>query len=281
MFNNIWAVYEPAFVVPLGEMLKKGIQAGPVDDAKRAGINIQKFGAVAVIGLNGPMVKNESFLTKYYGFASTISTQRAIESAVADDEISTIVMMIESPGGSVAGLPELGAAVAKAASVKRVIAQVSDMAASAAYYVASQATEIRANEMAMIGSIGTRLMMYDTSKAYEAAGVKAIPIDTGEYKSAGADGTVITDNQIADFQRIVDAYFEDFVSKVASGRGMQESQILKVADGRMYFAAEALSLGLIDRVATMDQTLSELKQERARSTTTAKARMMLNSKLIG
>lgn len=278
--SNIWAVYEPAFT-QLSAMIKKGIESGIVDDANRYGLKIQRSGDIAIVSLTGPMVKNESYLTDYYGFSSTVSTQRAIEAAASDGEVNSIVLRIESPGGSVAGLYELGEAVSKAAKIKPVIAQVSDMAASAAYYVASQATEIRINQMGMVGSIGTRLMMYDYSKAYEDAGIKAIPIDTGEFKSAGAEGTVVTDAQIADFQRIVDAYFKDFVQKVAVGRGMTEDQVLKVADGRMFFADEAISFGLVDQISTLDQTLSGLKQERARRTSTAQARIMLNSKMIG
>jgi protease-4 len=92
-------------------------------------------------------------------------------------------------------------------------------------------------------------------------GIEVIPIDTGEFKSAGAIGTKITDRQKADFQRIVDQFFADFVSAVARGRGMPEQSVRELADGRMFIAStEAINNGLVDAIQTFDETFAELRE---------------------
>src|SRR5699024_4511213 len=124
----------------------------------------------------------------------------AVQSAMADDAVDNIVLVIDSPGGSTAALSDLGDTIAWAREHKTIISQVDTMAASAAYYVAAQTSKIYAGRMDLVGSIGVRMTLYDYSKAFGDAGIKAIPIDTGEFKSAGEIGTEITEAQIAEFQ---------------------------------------------------------------------------------
>lgn len=262
MFTNscVWAMESSAFHQFRADMTRFRPPSplpsqGPADDAGLRGLPIQKVGRTAIVSLTGPILKSPPRWLAAYGIVGTRQVQAALQSAIADKGVESIVLRVDSPGGSVDGLAEFGDFVLAARQVKPVIAQVDGMAASAAYYVASQATKIYAGRMDLIGSIGTRLMLYDFSRAFEKEGVRAIPIDTGKYKSAGAMGTEITKEQQADFQRLVDAYFNDFVSTIVRGRGMAESQVRKVADGRVFTAAEALELGLIDGIQTIENTL--------------------------
>ena len=256
--GSIWAIWIQAWHQLQAQLAiaLSDVSAGAADDAERFGLPIQKHGNVAVVSLEGPMVKNAGFL-RFFGFAGSKETQRAIEAAASDDDIETILLNIDSPGGSVDGLAELTDATAAAAREKTVIAQVSGMAASAAFMVASQASKIFAGRMDLIGSIGTRMLLFDLSKMFEEAGIKAIPVDTGKFKSAGALGTEITDEQIADFQRIVDAFFDDFVAAVANGRSMSEKKVREVGDGRIFLAREAIEIGLIDGIQSFDETFTQ------------------------
>ena len=268
-----WSMYAPACAAFLSQTLPQ-ILSGPAEDAQRNGLPIQKIGDIALISVKGTMVKDSwwSFL------ASSKAGQKAVESARADDEIETIILWMDSPGGSVDGLAEFGDAVAMAAKTKTVIAQVEGMSASANYYIASQAHKIYSGRNDLIGSIGTRIMLMDDSKFYENHGIKMIPVDTGEFKSAGAPGVEITESQIADFQRIVDGYFNDFIAMVASGRGMDKKEVLKAADGRVFFPSEAIDLGLIDGVQSIQETLKQLKTTPTQSshrTANAKNRLKL------
>lgn len=280
--SHLWAI-EPLAMSVLQTQIQAAVRAGlnvnagPAQDAERTGLPLRVRGTTALVSTIGPMMKNPGYWA-HYGVASTSATRAAILSAGADADIENIVWRVDTPGGSTDGLAELGDAVEEVAKVKPVIVQIDGMAASAGLYVTSKATEIRAGRMDMIGSIGTRMMLYDYSKAFEDAGIRAIPIDTGEFKSAGAIGTEITEEQIADFQRIVGDYFADFKAMMMSGRGFSEKEFNDVADGRVWLTSDALKLGLIDKVSTLEQTLAELAgNSKGRSTNSAHARLKMQN----
>lgn len=254
--------------------LANGVSEGPATDAARDGLPLGVSDGVATVRLMGPMMRRAGQIAeKYFGIAGTDSTRLAMQAANADPDVDQILLRIDSPGGSVDGLDQLGETVAT--SSKPVTAVVDGMAASAAYYVASQADRIIAGRNDMVGSIGVRMMLYDFSAAFEKDGIEAVPIDTGKFKSAGAMGTKITDEQRADFQRVVDYYFADFVKAVSNGRGMSAEAVRAVADGRMFTQPEALANGLIDGVGTYQSVLGELRSQRAQRTGTARARLRL------
>lgn len=256
--SGVWSV-APTAHASVETKVRSAIEAASAGRSGRAPDYSTVVGDVAIIPLQGPMLKFAGILERY-GFTSSRRVQWAIERAAADPKVEKILLWIDSPGGSVDGLAELGDAVRQAAKVKEVIAQVDGMAASAAYYAAAQATRILMGRTDMVGSIGTRLMLYDFSAAFEKAGIKAIPIDTGKYKSAGAPGTAITEDQRADFQRVVDTYFADFRGVVSRGRKLPSFALDEIADGRVFIGREAIIRRLADGIATMDQTLAHLRR---------------------
>lgn len=251
-----------------------GVEAGPALDAARDGLPVQVDGGVAVVQLMGPMYRRAGPTARYYGIAGTDATRLAIQAADEDPDVEHIVLRVDSPGGSVAGLDLLGDAVARAE--KPVTALVDGMAASAAYYVAAQADRVLLGRNDLVGSIGTRMLLYDYSKFFEAQGIEAVPIDTGPFKSAGAIGTEITEEHRADFQRIVDFYFADFVQAVARGRKLSEKAVRAVADGRLFTPDEALASGLVDGIATFEEVRRSLRSQRGRKTDAARARLSLS-----
>jgi len=232
-------------------------------ESMKMGDELQLDGSTAVIPVMGPMEKRSSWFGMWMGWASTERIRRQVERATGDATVKTILLRIDSPGGTVDGLAELGDTVFRARDSKRVVAQVDGMAASAAYYVAAQASEINAGRLDLIGSIGVKFVLWDSSKAFELAGIKVIPVDTGDFKSAGEPGTEITDAHVAHFQGLVDATFADFQKAVSRGRGMNAAAVKAVADGRVWLAAEAKSLGLIDTIQTLDGTMAKLRGKRA------------------
>ena len=250
-------------------LFERAYKSGPVEDAQRSGLPTQKYNNAAIIQVKGPIVKEAGWLA-YFGFAGSRETQEALEAAASDEEIENIVMVMDTPGGSVDGLAELGDAVHRINQIKPITVHVDGMLASAGYYIAAGATNIYANRMDLIGSIGTRIMLYDYSEYFNELGIKAIPIDTGEHKSAGAEGTEITEAQQAEFQRIVDGYFDDFISVINRGRTIPDLDSL--ADGRVFFAADAVKNGLIDGIKSLDETLKQT-QPATHSTRQARARL--------
>jgi signal peptide peptidase SppA len=131
---------------------------------------------------------------------------------------------------------------------KPITAKIDDMAASAAYWIASQAESIEANASALVGSIGVYTVMYDTSAAAKDAGVKVNVISSGDYKGSGVPGSEITDKQIEAEQQLINKAADMFIDAVARGRGLEDKEVRKSADGRVWFAADAMGRGLIDSV---------------------------------
>lgn len=216
---------------------------------------------VAVIPLAGPLMKKAS----KYGGTSTVATRQAIRKALHDDTVSSILLHIDSPGGTVAGTADLASDVRVADSVKPVYAHIDDLGASAAYWVASQSRRITANATARVGSIGTLLVLDDTSGMYAAKGIKVHVISTGKYKGAGAEGAPITPEQIAMFQEEVDDLNEHFLIGVQKGRKISMAQVREIADGRVHIASKAKDLGLIDEVGSVETAVAAiLKDERTR-----------------
>lgn len=249
--TNLWSIEQSA-----ADKLVAMMESGAAIESKQQTI-AQPVGQIGLIHITGPMLKG-SAEAYWYGGTSTVEATRAINEFASSDGMKSIVLNFDSPGGTVDGLAELGDAIFEARKKKKVYSQVSGTMASAAYYAASQADRIYAGRMDMIGSIGTRLMLYDFSQYFENLGIKAIPIDTGPMKSAGATGTEITAEQQAYFQDMVNGYFDDFVAMVSRGRGMPKADVRKVADGRMFMADDAVKNGLIDGIQTLDVTVSKL-----------------------
>ena len=279
MLNELfWAMASYALTAFITDA-RRSMQAGPVDDAADAGLPVQRYGGLAVIPVSGAMMKRG---LSFFGMRISTSTrdvQQALAAAVADERVDQIMLLIDSPGGSVDGTVELADAVYAARQSKPIIAQVDGMAASAAYWVASQANTIVASRSALVGSIGVFTILYDDSRAFENAGIEAIPITTGEFKVIGAPGVEITEAQAADYQRTVDQYFGDFLDAIRRGRPqMSDDEILNAADGRVFKAdSEALGMKLIDAVGWPSETIATYtsRQSRRRRARAANARQAI------
>jgi len=238
---------------------------------------MRKQDNIAIIDISGLMMRNPGIFEQVFmGATDTNAILAAVNAAGSDSGVDKVLLNISSPGGAVAGTSELGDAVAAVNAVKPVTAYTPDICASAAYWVASQAGKIYANPSAIVGSIGVRMALYDTSKAYEQAGIKAIPIDSGKFKSAGSPGTEITEEQIQMFQDIVTEHFARFASAVKTGRGMSDNKFVAVADAQILSADKAKSAGLIDGVSTIAEVMKGLLRKQAgRNTSVNRARLAI------
>lgn len=215
-------------------------------------------GGIALIEVSGTLMKYGSSLNES---SSTIALRRKIRLAAKDTEVSSILLRIDSPGGSSAGTQDLADDIAAAAQQKTVVAYIEDLGASAAYWIASQCSQVFANRSAMVGSIGTYAVVQDLSGAAAAMGIRVHVVRAGEFKGAGTPGTDVTAAQLAEWQRIVDETNDFFLRGVSAGRGMSLSEIRKLADGRVHIGAAAKTLGLIDGVQSFDETISQLQKK--------------------
>jgi signal peptide peptidase SppA len=213
--------------------------------------------SVAVISAIGTLMKQQSSM----GGTSTIQLRRDIRMAANDPDVSGILLAIDSPGGTVSGTADLAAEVRAARKKMPVFAHIDDLGASAAYWVASQASSVYANTgTALIGSIGTFMVAVDASEAAAKEGVKVLVFKTGPLKGAGITGSPITDEQAANWQKQVDAQQAEFDAAVKSGRALTTSELAAVRTGEVFTARAAQERKLIDGVRSLDSTLAALIQ---------------------
>jgi signal peptide peptidase SppA len=151
---------------------------------------------IGVVAIEGPILrKPDLFARIFFGATSSEEIGDAIREAAGRDDIKAVFLNIDSPGGTVAGTPELANAVAALDKKKPVYAFSSGLMCSAAYWVASQARAIYATPSAQVGSIGVVQAVIDNSAALDQAGIKVEVFSVGKYKAMGAPGTPLTDDQ--------------------------------------------------------------------------------------
>lgn len=210
---------------------------------------------VAVIPVEGVIARKFSSMLYSSGVTSVDVLARLIDEAAADPNINAIVLNIDSPGGTVQGTREAANAVRRASEIKPVIAYADGNIHSAAYWIASQANAIYAWSEARVGSIGVYCAYLDTSRQMEMEGVKVQMFKSGSEKGAGYPGTSLTLEQERRIQESVDATGRDFRSAVRTGRARDIKD--EVMQGQDFDAAGAVSVGLVDSIATFGETLRD------------------------
>lgn len=224
----------------------------------------RRQGLVAVIPIWG-VIAHRTFEASS-GMTSTETIRGWLKRAVADEEVTAILLDISSPGGTVDGVPELATEIFNARKVKPVVAIANSMAASAAYWLGSQAEEFVVIPSGQVGSVGVYMLFEDWSEHLAKEGVKYQPISAGEHKLEGAFWEPMSEETRAHFQASVDAVYADFLKAIARGRGTTVADVKKnFGGGRVYDAADAKARGMVDRVETFDQTLARLMKTPRRS----------------
>lgn len=225
-------------------------------DKEQPAMHIDESG-VAVIPVKGVIGKGLSAIEKSCGAVGVEDIARDLAQANADPTVQAIMLDIDSPGGSVSGVPELGEAISN--SRKTVFAYTEGQMASAAYWLAAGARQIYATKSADIGSIGVYLPWADQSKRYEAEGVKMEVIKNtgGTFKGMGVPGTSLTEAQRAHLQERVDDIFAMFTNHVTSHRPQVKAEAMQ---GQSLMAEKALAAGLIDQIQDFATALRDARR---------------------
>ncbi|MFZ2875470.1 MAG: S49 family peptidase [Phycisphaerales bacterium] len=223
----------------------------------------QNVGGVAVISVGGVIAKYASSVNGSSQPKGT-STQRlrgALQAAKADGDVSSVLLLIDSPGGTVAGVADFAAEVrAFDQQVKPVHAYIEDLGASAAYWIAASARRIEASATAAVGSIGVYTVVWDDSRAMENDGIKAHLVSSGGVKGAGAYGVQPTQEYLGAVKREINSYYEAFVAAVAAGRPQLGAEGVKaLATGEVWIGPEAVAKGLADNVRAVNEVVREMQ----------------------
>lgn len=255
--SDLWAM-EPGALSSLMESLASGDwkAAGMLSqDEEPETYTVDEDGTMT-IPVAGVLLPTVPGIFRAFGINATgyDDIRDAIDEAGNDPAVKAVVLAIDSPGGSVSGIHAVADAIDDLTDDKPVVAQISGMAASAAYWIASQATAIYADRGSQVGSIGVYAVARDASVAAANAGIKVHVVSSAELKGAGVPGAPITDAQLAEMRRMIGGMASDFITDVARGRGKSTADILPSATGQIWMAAEALTRGLIDAQPVDDVT---------------------------
>lgn len=219
----------------------------------------RQAGAVAVIPVYGVITQRADLMTEMSGGTSTERLARDFRAALADSSVRAVLLDVSSPGGGVYGVAELADEIRAARGKgKPIVAIANAMAASAAYWIASAADELVVIPSGEVGSIGVYAAHQDVSEHLAAEGIKVSLLSAGEGKTDGNPFEPLSERARADIQARIDDYYGMFVRSVAKGRGVASEVIRSKWKARVVGAAEAVELGMADRVDTFDATLRRL-----------------------
>lgn len=207
---------------------------------------------IAVISVDGTIASgdDQSNIWNETVGASSGTIMRQLRKAAKDDTVKAVLLSINSPGGSVTAAEEITREINrfKETSQKPIVATMSDMGASAAYYIAAPCDKIYVNNSTLTGSIGVYMSTVNYEELAKKLGVYDVMIKSGPHKDIMSPNRPMTAEERAILQNIVNEMYDQFVVTVASGRKMPEDKVRRLADGRIYTGKQAKELGLVDEI---------------------------------
>lgn len=184
-------------------------------------------------------------------------TVRQLRYFLKKDNVKSVVLRIDSPGGVVGPSQEIYEEVKRLAAKKKVVVSMGSLAASGGYYIAAPATVIYANPGTITASIGVLIKFSNIEGLLGKVGIKSATIKTGAFKDAGAPDRPLTPEDRAMFQAVIDSTHEQFVRAVAEGRKLPIEEVRKLADGRILSGEQALAVKLVDRLGNLQDAVDE------------------------
>jgi signal peptide peptidase SppA len=240
---------------------------GPDEDVDAFAIE-DSTEVVGVIEIHGPLSQRATdHMCGYSDGYDAIAAR--FETAMRDDEVTRVVMLIDSPGGDCAGLFDAVEKMmtVKAETEKPVVAYADEMIASAAYALATVADEIYLPRSGQVGSIGCVGIHVDETEAAAKAGLQFTVFRSGPRKMEGNPIEPLTDEAAEAIQERIDALAEQFFEVVAAARGMSVAAV-KALEGAMFSGPSAVKKGLADGLATKENVMNGKTKKAAASTTT-------------
>lgn len=170
-------------------------------------------------------------------------------------QIKALVLDVDSPGGSSSASDYIYRSVKRVGEDKPVVAAIRGTGASGSYMIACGAQRIVASPGAIIGSIGVISVRPVIEELLLRVGVKVAVNKSGAYKDMGAFWRESTPEEHDKMQSLIDEIYSDFVAIVSSARGIHEDTVRNIANGEIYLAERARSLGLVDELGDLDRAI--------------------------
>ena len=238
-------------------------------------LGLNKGPRIAVIYAVGIISSGESSYDSPQGFVAGAETLVGyLRKARADTSVKAIVLRIDSPGGSAIASDVIWREVMLTRETKPVVASMSDVAASGGYYIAMPAHAIVAEPATLTGSIGVVMVKFVIDGTLKKLGMNMETVKSGRYADLYSPVRPFSPEERARVQEHMQATYDAFVEKAASGRNTTPEKIDAVAQGRVWTGQQAKNLGLVDELGGMQRALAVAKQ-RARIDPDAEVELIL------
>jgi len=173
-----------------------------------------------------------------------------------DPAVRAVVLRIDSPGGVVAPTQEIFTAVRRLREAKKpVVASLGSVAASGGYYVAVSADRIFASPGTLTGSIGVVMQLANVEGLLKKVGVEYVVVKAGAYKDVGNFARAMTPEERRILQSLLDDVYDQFISAVAEGRGLEPQAVRAFAEGRFYSGRQAHGLKMVDDLGGLEDAI--------------------------
>lgn len=231
-------------------------------------------GGVAVIPVHGSLVHRGSWVDAMSGLSNYQLIQNRFMDALRDQDVSHIIMELDSPGGEVHGVFDLAELIYKHRGEKPTTAAINEQAYSACYLIGSACDRIVLPRTAGAGSIGVIAAHVDWSKANEMEGIKVTTVYAGDRKNDFNPNEALSDDAFEVLKAHVNETYDLFVETVARNRGMSTKDVRDTKAG-LFYGKSATKSRLADKVQSFNETLAELVQQ---ATKRGSARMNTDDK---
>lgn len=229
----------------------------------------QLYGNVAVVDIQGPLTNTDSIWNMLFGMTSYNSIREGLMSAASNPKVEEIVLNIDSPGGSATGVSDVGNLIRRINAQLPVTSFASGTAASAALWLGTAAGRMYASETSSVGSLGVIATVMDHTAELEKEGIKPTIIRSGPKKALGGPYEVLTDAAKAEIQSKIDHLHGIFVDTIAEHRGLSTEFVRhRIADGSEFIGQQAVDVGLIDGITTLDALVAGLQSRHDTLSTT-------------
>jgi len=198
---------------------------------------------VGVIKISGPIIASEQINSKLEKFKNR-------------NDISAIVIRIDSPGGLVAPTQEIFEKVKSVRDVKPIVSSMGTVAASGGYYIALGSDSLIANPGTIVGSIGVIMNYPVATELLDKVGIKFETVKSGGLKDVGSYSREVTEADRRHLNEMVTNMHNQFIAVVEENRDIDRSELIKLADGRVFTGLQSKDLGLIDMLGTFDDAIN-------------------------
>jgi len=219
---------------------------------------------IAILEVNGVIQDTTDagslFTSPGYNHKSFI---KSLEQVKDDPTVKAVILKVNTPGGGVVESAEIHRKIVEIQkeAKKPVYVSMGSMAASGGYYIAAPADKIFASPETLTGSLGVIMQGYNYAGLAEKYGVEFVTIKSGPYKDIMSPTRDMTKEERNILQSMIDNSYEGFVKVISEGRGMSESEVKKIADGRIYDGRQAKDVNLIDEFGYLEDVIDVMKKD--------------------